>query len=186
MFNSKTESRKCKRQTPRYNPESRVRTISTMSTLKTTLRKPQPSCRWSAKPIFSESKPRNIHTYIHDLMHKWRTKVYLYGETSSIETNFIDYLRGILQRDTLSLLLFALSVNPLSYLLSKEDGFKLAVGKLKQILSHLFLVDDLKLFTTTRDKLLKLLGIRHNFRMTLEWYLGNQSALINVSKEGNL
>ena len=34
-----------------------------MSTLKTTLRKPQPSCRWSAKSIFSESKPRNIHTY---------------------------------------------------------------------------------------------------------------------------
>ena len=89
-------------------------------------------------------------------MHKWRTKVYLYGETSSIETNFIDYLRGILQGDTLSLLLFALSVNPLSYLLGKEDGFKLAVEKLKQNLSHLFFVDDLKLFTTTRDKLLKL------------------------------
>ena len=35
----------------------------------TTLRKPQPSCRWSAKPVFSESKPRNINTYIHTYIH---------------------------------------------------------------------------------------------------------------------
>ena len=141
---------------------------------------------WIIESLRLAKIPQKIIGAISDLMHKWRTKVYLYGETSSIETNFIDYLRGILQGDTLSLLLFALSVNPLSYLLSKEDGFKLAVGKLKLNLSHLFFVDDLKLFTTTRDKLLKLLGIVTQFSNDVECYLGNQSALINVSKEGNL
>ena len=118
---------------------------------------------WIIESLRLAKIPQKIIGAISDLMHKWRTKVYLYGETSSIETNFIDYLRGILQGDTPNLLLFALSVNPLSYLLSKEDGFKLAVGKLKQNLSHLFLIDDLKLFTTTRDKLLKLLGIVTQF-----------------------
>ena len=31
------------------------------------------------------------------LMIKWRTKVHLYGESSDVETDFINYLRGILQ-----------------------------------------------------------------------------------------
>ena len=103
---------------------------------------------WIIESLQLAKIPQKIIGAISDLTHKWRTKAYLYGETSGIETNFIDYLRAILQGDTLSLLLFALSVNPLSYLLSKEDGFKLAVEKLEQNLSHLFFVDDLKLFTT--------------------------------------
>lgn len=55
-------------------------------------------------------------------MMKWRTKAYLYGESSKVETDFISYLRGILQEDTLNLILFALSVNSLSYLVQQQEG----------------------------------------------------------------
>ena len=57
------------------------------------------------------------------LMIKWRTKLHLYAESNTIESSFIDYMRRILQGDLLSLILFVLSVNLLSYLLSKEKGY---------------------------------------------------------------
>ena len=141
---------------------------------------------WIIESLRLAKIPQKIIGAISDLMHKWRTKVYLYGETSSIETNFIDYLRGILKGDTLSLLLFALSVNPLSYLLSKEDGFKLAVGKLKQNLSHLFFVDDLKLFTTTRYKLLKHLGTVTQFSNDVGMVFGESKCAYQCIERGKL
>ena len=56
-------------------------------------------------------------------MHKWKTQAHLRETTTSIETDFINYLRGILQGDTLSLILLVLSVNPLSFLLKKHNGY---------------------------------------------------------------
>ena len=48
-------------------------------------------------------------------MLKWRIKLHLYAETSRVETAFMNYRRGILQGNTLSLILFVISVNPLSH-----------------------------------------------------------------------
>ena len=53
-----------------------------MSTSESTLRKPQPSCQWSVKPIFSESKPRNIHTYIHILPYTGKRVLLVGGQLS--------------------------------------------------------------------------------------------------------
>ena len=76
----------------------------------------------------------------------------MYGESSNVETDFINYLRGILQGDTLSLVLFVLSVNPLSHLLQQHEGYKAGkVIKIKNI-SHLFFVDVLKLYAINIEK----------------------------------
>ena len=96
-------------------------------------------------------------------MIKWRTKVYLYGEKVELETGFIEYLRGILQGDTLSLILFVLTVNPLSYLLHKEEGYLLGSNEGRQNLTHLCFVDDLKLYASTVTKLRRLLGMVTQF-----------------------
>ena len=90
-------------------------------------------------------------------MAKWSTKVYLHGETSSAESDFISYLRGILQGDTLSLILFVISVNPLSYLLKQHEGYKVKVDTSGTNISHLFFVDDLKLYATDTDKMTRML-----------------------------
>ena len=85
--------------------------------------------------------------------------MHLHRETSTIETRMIDYYRGILQGDLLSLILFVLAVNPLSHLLSKEEGFKLTIEDQIRIITHLFFVDDLKLYASTLAKMNKLLDI---------------------------
>ena len=76
---------------------------------------------------------------------------------------FIEYLRGILQGDILSLILFVLTVNPLSYLLHKEEGYLLGSNEERQNLTNLFFVDDLKLYASTVRELRRLLGIVTQF-----------------------
>ena len=74
-------------------------------------------------------------------MKVWAAKVYL----NTTETDVINYLTGVLQGDCLSLLLFILSVNPLSFLLKRIPGYKIGPpGKRIHKISHLFFVDDLK------------------------------------------
>ena len=90
-------------------------------------------------------------------MIKSRTKVYLYGESSNVETDFISYLKRILQWNTLSLILFVLSVNPLLHLLQRHEGYK--AGKIIRIknISHLFFVNDLKLYAINIEKMKQIL-----------------------------
>ena len=107
--------------------------------------------------------PTNIIQAIQSLMNKWKARVHLYGESNTIETKLIDYYRGILQGDLLTLILFVLAVNPLSYLLSKKDGIKMTIEDQIRIISHLFFVDDLKLFASSLARIEKLLDIVTQF-----------------------
>ena len=118
---------------------------------------------WLIKSLELAKIPTKIIDAIKRLMNKWRTKVYLYGEKVELETGFIEYLRRILQGDTLSLILFVLTVNPLSYLLHKEEEDLLGSNEEWQNLTHLFFVDDLKLYASTVTKLRRLLGIVTQF-----------------------
>ena len=70
---------------------------------------------WIIKSLQLAKIPDMIIEAIRMLMIKWRTKLHLYAESNTIESSFIDYMRGILQGDLLSLILFVLSINPLSY-----------------------------------------------------------------------
>ena len=112
---------------------------------------------WLIRSLEMAKVPEKIILAIRQLMIKWRTKVYLYGESSNVETDFISYLKGILQGDTLSLILFVLSVNPLSHLLQWHEGYK--AGKVIRIknISHLFFVDDLKLYAISIEKMKQML-----------------------------
>ena len=57
----------------------------------------------------------------------------------------------------LSLILFVLSVNPLSHLLQQHEGYETGkVIKIKNI-SHLFLVDDLRLYAINIEKMKQVL-----------------------------
>ena len=63
----------------------------------------------------------------------------------------MNYLTGVLQGECLSLLLFILSVNPLSFLLKNLPGYKIGEpGKSDISISHLLIVDDLKTYASDK------------------------------------
>ena len=73
-------------------------------------------------------------------MDLWATEVNFFAKSSIIETNTINYITGVLQGDCLSLMLFLLSTNPLSFPLSLPLGFK--IGKSNNNKRISFFVDD--------------------------------------------
>ena len=117
-------------------------------------------------------------------MTKWKTRLILHDETTSIETEELEYLKGILQGDTLSLILFILAVNPPSYLLAKEDGFALTVEEKTRIITHLFFVDDLKLYAKNVEKLKALLEIVISFTNDVGMKFGENKCAYNVTERG--
>ena len=65
----------------------------------------------------------NIINAICDIMQLWAVQLRIHGENETIESNEIKYLTGMLQGDTLSVIMFILCFNPLSHLLNKCDGY---------------------------------------------------------------
>ena len=80
---------------------------------------------WLIKALELAKIPERIITAIKTLMKNWSTNVNIQSRATSIDSQPIQYLRGIFQGDSLSVLLFILSVNPLSYLLNKVQGYRI-------------------------------------------------------------
>ena len=100
-----------------------------------------------------------------------------------IQSNTIHYLQGIFQGDSLPVLLFILSVNPLSFLLKKLKGYQIGpFGKHDTTTNHLFFVDDLKLIAVNLNLLKEQLDLVTRSLATLEWYLGSLNVL-SISHE---
>ena len=74
------------------------------------------------KTLHLAKVPEKLLNTILLLMELWATEVNLFAEGTNIETESINYLTSVLQGDCLSLMLFILSVNPLSFMLSLLPG----------------------------------------------------------------
>ena len=105
-------------------------------------------------------------------------------------SDLIRYLRGIFQGDSLSVLLFILAVNPLSFLLNKLKGYKMGSSSNRNTnITHLFFVDDLKLYASNLQEATKLFDlvttffndIRMKFRESKCAYLKIKKGLIKQS-----
>ena len=116
------------------------------------------------------------------MMTKWRTKLTLNGEDTSPESDELSNLKGILQGDTLNLILFILSVNPLSYLLLMEEGIQLTIEDLVRIITHLFFVDDLKPYVKNKEKLRVLLDLVTRFTQDIGIKFGESKCAYGESK----
>ena len=93
---------------------------------------------WILKALELAQVSLKIINTIKSLMGTWATKLFL----NSIETDIIKYQTGVFQGDCMAL--FILSLNPLSFLLSKLPSYKVGPpGKQKNSISHLFSRDDL-------------------------------------------
>ena len=58
---------------------------------------------WILESLKLARAPDKIINAIYVPMTKWKTKMHIYGENKRIETDEIEYNRGIIQGDTLSL-----------------------------------------------------------------------------------
>ena len=101
-----------------------------------------------------------IANFLTNSMAKWKTRLFLSHQNGTIETDFIDIKRGIFQGDSLSPLLFCISLIPLSNELNNSgSGYNI----FHQNISHLFYMDDLKLFAKTDQQLEGLLSTVKSF-----------------------
>ena len=92
-----------------------------------------------------------LTTFIEASMRQWKTNMVLVHESGVLETGPISIKRGIFQGDSLSPLLFTMSLNPLSWKLQKIGyGYQLDT---QTKINHLFYVDDLKLYGTSDSQL---------------------------------
>ena len=67
--------------------------------------------------------PQNFKTAIGPLTIQWAAIVQLHGDKSSVTSDVIHISNGIFQGDSISVLLFILSLNILSCMLSKLKGY---------------------------------------------------------------
>ena len=90
---------------------------------------------WLLKLLELAKVPPLVTKAIERLTQTWSTNAYLRTPNGNITTDEIKYRRGILQGDSLSVILFILSASPSSFLLNKVKGFTITPEKL---LNHLF------------------------------------------------
>ena len=101
---------------------------------------------------------------IEALTKNWATKLSIVGSDSTIESDIIKYSTGVFQGDSLSVLLFILALNPLSHLLQQRKGYCVGPTKERNFkITHLFFVDDLKLFAANLDEMNQLLDLVTTF-----------------------
>ena len=89
-----------------------------------------------------------IMTAIETLTKQWVTIVELHGDQSSITSDVINLSNGIFQGDSISVSLYVLLLNPLSYMLGKLKGYNY-VNNWRKTITLNFFVDDLKLYGST-------------------------------------
>ena len=99
-------------------------------------------------------------------------------------SDLIRYLRGIFQGDSLSVLLFILAVNPLSFLLNKLKGYKMGfTSNCNTNITHLFFVDGLKLYASNLQEATKLLKFITTFSNNIRMKFGeSKCAYLKIEK----
>ena len=102
-------------------------------------------------------------------------------------TETINFLKGIFQDGSLSVIILILSVNPLSHLLKQLKGC--SAGNVRNInITHNFFVDDLKLYAGTTNNLKKVLDIVTTFSKYIDMKFGVDKCAyikINAGKQTN-
>ena len=136
---------------------------------------------WLIKSLHLAKLPEDLIRAIEHLTSQWSTVLHLKGKEELIVSDIIYFVKGIFQGDSLSVLLFILSVNPLSFLLHKLQRY--ACGKHKNYnVTHNFIVGDLKLYASSTNTPKKQLEFCKDTGMTF----GDDKCAYQQIKNGKL
>lgn len=96
--------------------------------------------------------PVRLREVISSLIGKWETRFELWNGGKKVSTDLVKVRNGLLQGDSLSPLLFCLSVAPITFALNEKiPPVATTGGHLK--VNHQFYVDDLKVYARSEEKL---------------------------------
>ena len=123
----------------------------------------------------------NLGTFLQKSMQQWRLSLTANGE----DLGEVNVKRGIFQGDSLSPLLFLLSMVPLSLILKKVNAcYKW--GKKEYKLNHLLFTDDLKLYAKSEEQTNTLVRTVYVFRTDIVMEFGIKKSGILTLKRGNI
>ena len=139
---------------------------------------------WMVEALVLAKVPEKVVKAIQSLSMSWATRLVLDSGSAS-ETKLIRYSKGILQGDSLSVLLFILALNPLSHLLRAQEGYAIGPPNSRDLnITHLFYVDDLKLYAPNMDKMKLLLDIVTTFSQDIKMSFGEAKCSYMIVKRG--
>ena len=120
---------------------------------------------WIVKCLELYNIDNKIIKFLKRNMTQWKTALVINHQNGSEKSTPINIRRGIFQGDSLSPLLFCMALFPLSKLIKRHNyGYK-CHGK---TISHLFYMDDLKLFAKNDKELRELMNIVKSFSDTIK------------------
>ena len=140
---------------------------------------------WIKKCLKMYGVSQNIENFISDTMTRWNTNLHLRHEKGEIVVRGVKIKRGIFQGDSLSPLLFCLSIDPLSRLLNlKGDGYNMNPrGQVTEKVGHLLYMDDLKLYASNDNMLTNQLKIVKKFSTDITMKFGlDKCATVSIEK----
>jgi Reverse transcriptase (RNA-dependent DNA polymerase) len=141
------------------------------------------SHQWMSESLRLAKVPNALLLAIEELTRVWATKAYLHAENQSFETTTIKYHNGILQGDCLSMLLFMLTINPLSFLLNDiQCGYKAGKPSSRNLkITHLLFVDDLKTYAGNQTQALAQLDLITRYTADIGMKFGSEKcAYLNI------
>jgi hypothetical protein len=142
---------------------------------------------WLLESLKLAKVPPTLLSAIASLMKNWATRLSLPSTNACLQTDIIEYKKGILQGDSLSVLLFILAVNPLSHLLRSRKGYTLGKPKERtKDITHLFFVDDLKLFAPNINSMKCMLDLITTFSRDIGMEFGQAKCAYAVVKRGKV
>ena len=138
---------------------------------------------WIIKALQIYNVSPILVSYTRHSMSTWQTTMILNYSYGSIATTPIKIKRGIFQGDSLSPLLFFLSLAPISNLLKATDsGYEMK----KERFNHLLYMDDLKLYAKNDKQLEGLLAIVKKFSDDIQMQFGLDKCAKAFFKKGKL
>lgn len=123
--------------------------------------------------------------FCQSVMTTWRTSLILRTENEVITSEYISIKRGIYQGDSLSPLLFCMSLFPLSSMLNKSRcGYMVKNTDVR--VNHLIYMDDIKIFGQRREDMEEMIGIVKRFSDDICMEFGLEKCATASFKKGKI